>query len=115
MTADYTKELLSQSTNGRQTKISATGTPGTLIHTAHATAKDEIWLWAANSDTSNRKVTLEWGGVTVPDDTMEVTVLAEDGWQLIVPGLIITGSVALAMYAELTNVITASGYVNRIV
>jgi hypothetical protein len=114
MTADYTKELLSQSVNGRQIKIAATATPGTLIHTAHATAKDEIWLWAANSDTSNRKVTLEWGGVTVPDDIMEVTVLAEDGWQLIAPGTILTGGVALRMFAALADVVTVGGYVNRI-
>lgn len=114
MTADYTKVALSLSTNGRQTKIAATATPGTLIHTAHATALDEIWLWAANSDTVDRKVTVEWGGVTVPDDIMELTILAEDGWQLIVPGLILTGSVLLGVFAATTNVVTVGGYVNRI-
>ena len=114
MTADYTKLKLSASTNGRQIKIGAVATPGTLLHTAHASDLDELWLWAANSDTTDRKLTVEWGGVTAPDDIMELTVIKEDGWQLIVPGLIVTGSVLVAAFAALTNVITIGGYVNRI-
>ena len=114
MTADYTKLKLSASTNGRQIKIGAVATPGTALHTAHASDLDELWLWAANSDTTDRKLTVEWGGVTVPDDIMELTVIKEDGWQLIVPGLIVTGSVVVAAFAALANVITVGGYVNRI-
>lgn len=114
MTADYTKLKLSASTNGRQIKIGATATPGTLLHTSHASDLDELWLWAANSDTTDRKLTVEWGGVAVPDDIMEVTIIKEDGWQLIVPGLIVTGAVAVAAFAALTNAITIGGYVNRI-
>ena len=114
MTADYTKLLLSQSTSGRQIKIAATATPGTLIHTAHATDLDELWLWGVNSDLAAKKLTIEWGGVTVPDDTMEVSIPHEDGWQLIVPGLIVTTSVLVRAFAATTNLILVAGYVNRI-
>lgn len=114
MTADYTKILLSNSVNGRGIKIGAVATPGTAIHTAHATEIDEIWLWAMNSDTVDRKLTVELGGVTAPDNLIEIKVPAEDGVQLIVPGLILTGGVLTKVFAETANVITISGYVNRI-
>ena len=77
--ATFTKVKLSGGTDGRNIKVVATATLGTTIHTAHASALDEIWLWAVNSDTTARKLTIEFGGVTVPDDLIEFTVPAEDG------------------------------------
>ena len=61
--ATFNKRLLSGSTNGRMIKIAATATPGTTIHTATTTSTanddcDEIYLWAVNSDTSSRKLTI---------------------------------------------------------
>lgn len=112
--AQITKLKLSGSTNGRMTKVVATSTLGTTIHTAHATALDEIYLWAVNSDTTDRKLTVEFGGVSSPDDLIEVTVPAEDGLYLIVPGLILTGSVVCTAFAASANVILIGGYVNRI-
>ena len=72
--ATFSKELLSTSTDGRAIKVAATATAGTLIHTGSTTATtiDEVWLYAVNSDTTDRKLTLEWGGVTVPDDLIEI-------------------------------------------
>lgn len=110
-----TKELLSGGTTGKNIKVAATGTPGTTIHTAHATAKDEIWLWVANSDTVERKLTIEFGGVTAPDDTIEVTVPAEEGLMLVVPGLLLTNSLVVKAFAAAANVLVMNGYVNRIV
>jgi hypothetical protein len=105
---------LSGSTDGRNIKVAATATPGTAIHTAHATAQDEIFLWACNTDTTDRKLTIEFGGVTAPDDLFEVTVPAEDGLMLVVPGLRLTNSVLVKAFAATANVIVVTGHVNRI-
>lgn len=112
--ATYTKTLLSGSTNGRQIKVAATATPGTTIHTAHATAYDEVWLWAVNSDTTARKLTIEFGGTTAPDDLIEVTVPAEAGLMLIVPGWVLTSSLVVKAFCASANVVTIGGFVNRI-
>lgn len=112
--ATYTKVILSGSTNGRNIKVAATATPGTLIHTAHATAIDEIHLWAVNSDTTDRKLTVEFGGTTSPDDTIEITIPAEDGLYLVVPGLTLTNSLVVRAFAATANVLLVNGFVNRI-
>jgi len=57
--ATFSKVILSGSTNGKAVKVAATATAGTTIHTAHATALDEIWLYAHNSSASAVKLTLE--------------------------------------------------------
>ena len=72
------RQLLSGSTNGRGVKVAATATPGTLIHTAHATSLDEVWLWCVNSDSAACKLTVEFGGTTSPDDLIEVSIPLED-------------------------------------
>ena len=109
-----TKELLSGSTNGRQIKVVAPATAGTTIHTAHATDLDELWLWAVNTDTTARKLTIELGGTTSPDDLIEITLPNESGLTLICPGLILTGSVVVRAFASTANVVNVVGYVNRI-
>ncbi len=114
--ATITKQVLSGSTNGRIIKVVAVGTPGTLIHTAVAGAadSDEVWLWAVNSDTTDRKLTLEYGGVAVPDDLIEVTIRAESGLVLIVPGMILQNSLVVRAFAAAANVVMVGGFVNRI-
>lgn len=112
--ATFSKQLLSGSTDGKQIKVVATATAGTTIHTAHATAKDEIWLWAVNSDTTARKLTIEWGEATAPDGNVEVTIPAESGYLLVIPGMILTNSLVVKAFAATANVILINGYVNRI-
>jgi hypothetical protein len=112
--ATFTKELLTGSTNGRQIKVAATATPGTLIHTAHASNKDEIWLWASNTAGSQVKLTIEWGGTTDPDDLIEVGIPGESGRVRILEGEVLTGGVVVRAYAATGNVVTIGGYVNRI-
>lgn len=112
----YSKVILSGSTNGRLIKVAATSTPGTTIHTAVAGAAsiDEIWLWAINTDTSDRKLTIEYGGVASPDDLIEVIIPAESGLMLVVPGLILQNSLVVKAFAAAANVVLVGGYVNRI-
>lgn len=118
--ATFTKEKLSGSTDGRAIKVAATATPGTLIHTGSSTAAvyDEIWLYAMNTDTTARKLTIEWGGVTAPDDLLELTIQPEAGLVLIAPGLLIKGNASTALivraFCATANVVTIHGYVNRI-
>lgn len=109
-----TKTKLSGSTDGRGVKVAATSSSGTTIHTAHATALDEVWLWAVNSDTTARKLTVQFGGTSDPDDSIEVTIAAEGGLVLVVPGLIATNSVVIRAFCATANVVIVHGFVNRI-
>lgn len=112
--ATYSKVALSGSTNGKNVKVAATSTPGTTIHTAHATSLDEVWIYAVNSDTADRKLTIEFGGTTAPDDIIEVTIPAESGLVLVVPGLILTNSLVVKAFAASANLVLINGFVNRI-
>lgn len=117
--ATFNKQILSGSTDGKAIKVAATSSPGTTIHTGSSTATtlDEIWIYAQNTDTTDRKLTIQWGGTTDPDDLIEYTVKAENGLYLIVPGLIIKGNatpLVVRAFAATANVVTITGYVNRI-
>jgi len=110
--ATYTKAILSGSTNGRQIKVGATSSPGTTIHTA--IALDEIWLWAYNSDGSPHLLTLQWGGTTAPDDSIAQYIQSQVGWVPIATGLVLSGTLLVKAFADLTNVVMIGGYVNSI-
>lgn len=118
--ATYSKLKLSGSTNGRGIKVAATATAGTTIHATGTSSSvlDEVWLYAYNSDTAAIVLTVEWGGVTAPDDNIKVTVPAASGVMLVVPGLILSGTGSgastVAAFAGTTNKIVITGYVNRI-
>ena len=112
--ATFSKLKLSGSTDGKQIKIAATATAGTLLHTAHATSLDEIWLFAVNSSTTAVKITIEWGEATAPDGNIEVTIPGESGYLTVVPGLILTNSLVVRGFAGTANVLLVNGYCNRI-
>jgi hypothetical protein len=117
--ATFSKIALSGSTDGKLIKVAATATAGTTIHTGSATATtfDEVWLYAVNSDTTDRKLTIEWGGTSAPDDLIEQTITAESGLILVVAGLVIKGNatpLVVRAFAASANVVMIGGYVNRI-
>ena len=112
--AIFSKHILSGSTDGRGVKVVATASSGTTIHTANASATDEIWLYAYNSDSSSRLLTIQYGGTSSPDDDIKITLQPQVGLILVIPGLILTNSSVVRAYASAANVITISGYVNRI-
>lgn len=114
MAQSFTKVKLSGSTDGKMIKVVATATLGTTIHTAHATALDEVWLYAVNSDTANRKLTIEFGGATSPDCLIEITIPAESGLVCVVPGLLLTNSLVVTAFCATANVVMIGGFVNRI-
>lgn len=117
--ATFSKSILSGSTDGKQIKVAATATAGTLIHTGPTNTAHlhEIWLYAVNTSATDVKLTVEYGGAASPDDHIEYTVKAENGLYLIVPGLLIKGNataLTVRAFAATTNVICISGYVNVI-
>ena len=113
--ATFSKVKLSGSTDGKAVKVVQTATAGTTIHTAHSTALDEIWLYAHNSSASMVKLTLEWGEATAPDGNIEINIGAEGtGLVLVSPGLLLTNSLVVKAFAASANVVTLTGYVNRI-
>ena len=114
--ATYTKRALSGSTNGKPIKVVATATAGTTIHTAVAGTSDfdEVWLWCWNSDSVERLLTIEFGGVSDPDDLIEVNIPSQQGLVLIVPGLVLQNELVVGAFAAAANVIVISGFVNRI-
>jgi transketolase C-terminal domain/subunit len=117
--ATYSKVLLSGSTQGRLIKIAATATAGTTLHATgiSATIFDEMTLFAVNSDTTDRKLTVEFGGTTAPDDLIELTIPAESGLVLVCAGLPLSGSGVAALtvraFAATANVVMVGGFVNR--
>lgn len=105
---------------GRGIKIAATATPGTTVHTTGTSSStiDEVWAWATNTDPVDKKLTIEFGGQTSPDDLIEITIPAESGLVPILPGLRLSGTGgagrSVTMFAATTNVINIFGHVNRI-
>lgn len=116
--ATAVKRKLSGSTDGLGIKVVATASSGTTIHTAVAGTTagtfDEIWLYAYNSDSVDRLLTIQFGGTATPDDDIKVTVPAQLGVSLIVPGLILQNASVVRAYAASANVIIIYGFVNAI-
>ena len=112
------KRKLSGSTDGMPIKVVATATAGTTIHTAVAGTTagtfDEIWLYAYNGHSSTVTLTIEFGGVTVPDQNIVVTLASKSGLVPIIPGLILQNGMVIKAFASIANIVTLSGFVNTI-
>jgi hypothetical protein len=112
------KRKLSGSTDGKPIKVVQTATAGDTIHTAVAGTTagtfDEIWIWAYNGHTTTVTLTIEYGGATVPDQNIVVTLAAKSGLVPIVPGLILQNAMVVKAFASVANVVTLSGFVNAI-
>lgn len=112
------KRKLSGSTDGKAIKITQTATAGDTIHTAIAGTTagtfDEIWLWAYNGHTADVVLTIEFGGATVPDQNIVVTIPYKSGLIPVVPGLILQNGMVVKAFAGSANVVTIIGYVNAI-
>ncbi len=115
MATTITRLPFSGSADGQGIKVAATTSPGTTVHTAHATATDEVWLWCVNSSTLSVKLTVQFGGTTDPDDAIEGMIVGESGLFLIVPGLVLSNSKVVRAFAGTANVLAVHGYVNRLV
>jgi hypothetical protein len=118
--ATYTKVLLSSSSTGAPTTVTATSSTGTTIHSTGTSASviDEVWLYANNTSTSPVLLTVQFGGTGAVQHAKPITLAPQSGDVLIVAGLPLTGTGSaastVAAFAATTAVITISGYVNRI-
>jgi hypothetical protein len=112
------RKLSGAPTGNTAVLVAATGTTGTTVHTAVAGTTagtfDEIWLWAYNGHTAAVTLTVEFGGVTVPNQNIIATIAAKSGLIPIVPGLILQNGLVVSAFAGTINVITLSGFVNNI-
>jgi hypothetical protein len=101
----------------RGIKVVAVATPGTTIHTAvtgtNLGSYDEIWIWAYNGHTADVDLTIEFGGATVPDDNIKVSVPYKQGLFLIVPGLVLQNALIVKAFASVANVVALQGFINR--
>lgn len=118
MAATFAKFKLSGSTNGEPILVTVSSPTGTVIHTSTSeTAEnnyDEIWLWGFNSSVSGSvQTTIEYGGV---DTLNRITVSIPScvGLVPLIPGLVLHNSAVVRVYASTPNVVTISGFVNRI-
>lgn len=118
--ATFTKVPFSGQVTGAPILVVATASTGTTIHATGTSASviDEVWLYAYNSSASAETLTIQYGGTTSPLNDIKVSLPSRSGLTLIVAGLILSGTGAAAStiyaYASTTNVVTVSGYVNRI-
>lgn len=112
----YTKVFLSGGTaDGLPFAIAATATPGTLIHTADATAKDEIYLWLVCVGASDAVVTVEWGGVAAANQVVNAMLIPAHSYPIpVAMGLPLSNSKVVRVFATAANVVNAYGWVNRI-
>ena len=117
--AQVSKAKLSGSADGRNILVVATASAGTTIHTAvsgtTAGTFDEIWLYAYNSDTVARLLTIQFGGTTAVNDDIKVSIAPQQGLVTLVPGLILQNGSIVRAYAAAANVITIAGFVNSVV
>lgn len=111
---------LSASTKGRGIKIVATATPGTAVHATgnHATNIDRIRLYLQNNHTADVLATVEFGGVTSPDDLIIVNIPFKSGKVLVVDDLPLIdaggGALTVAVFGSVANVLVAFGEVFRV-
>jgi hypothetical protein len=113
--ATFSKIPFSGSTNGRGVLVSASATPGTLIHTAvsGSASFDEVWIYCQNTSASTAFLDVEFGGTSTADQ-IEIAIPGESGLILVVPGLFLNNSLPVRAYSSILNVLSMHGYVNRV-
>jgi hypothetical protein len=122
--ATFSKITGSGSTDGRLVKVAATATPGTTLHTGSATTTtyDEIWIEAFNSHSAAVDLTIEFGGVTDPDDLIRITLPAASAGNYVGPSRVIEGwplkgnatPLVVRAFASSANKIVCNIFANRI-
>ena len=114
--ATYSKVALSGATTGVPIAVVQTASTGTTIHATGTSAIDEVWLYATNTDSAARTLTIQFGG-TATVNQIQQSIPANSGLTLIIPGLILAPSgsaITVYAYASVASVVNISGYVNRV-
>lgn len=116
----YTKLILSGSVDGTGIRVTATATPGTLIHTATSGAGqdtfDELWVYAGCTQPTPVNTTIQLG--TETDDKINVHSVvpgAYGGLICLIPGFPIRNGLVVSATAATAQHVNIFGFVNRIV
>lgn len=114
--ANFSKLLLSASSDGRAIRINSLSAPGTLIHQSQSLTSgfDELWIYGANNSNAEVTTTILFGGPSNSDE-IAVDIPANGGLYLIVPGLIVNNSVTVNAFASSVDTVSIFGFVNRMV
>jgi|TARA_Y100000310_G_scaffold103908_1_gene102240 hypothetical protein len=115
----YSRIILSGSTAGQG--IPVTGvlpSQGTVIHTAVTGAAgsiDEVYLWAFNTATLARDISLSIGPTTATGSRFTDTLPAGElaGLQLVMPGLSIQATTVVKAWVTVADAVNIFGHVNR--
>lgn len=101
---------LSESTNGEPIEVTATSSPGDLVHVAAANSGeiDEIYIDIAPAS-STAKVEVEFGST----DSVEITLSPDVGYFRVVPGWRLANGAEVRVYSD--NNVLVIGWVNRMV
>lgn len=112
--ATYSIVGQSSSANGLGTLITATSSPGTVVHIAVAgeTAWDEVYLSLVNISAYKYPATVQWGGTDAAHG-VPFTVLGQDGPKCVIPGWRIRNGLYIRVYAAAANVIVAYCTISR--
>ncbi len=110
----------SAATNGATMTVNTTSAISPMtVHTAGPGIYnwDDVWIWAANTDTVSRTISLYFGAhSSIGDQVVGNYDLPPGGAPvLICPGLFIQNSGVIEAYASIADKINLTGYVNRCV
>lgn len=114
MSAIYSKQILSASTNGKQIGVTGTQAPGNIVHTSSAgsLSMDEVWLYAVNNGTAAANLSMWWGG-TGSSDLSQYVLLPNLGRQLIVDGKLATQGIQVSAWLAANGTVALDGFVNN--
>ncbi len=112
----FSKIVPSGLTNGILLPVVASASPGTLFHAVTATTTlDMIYLHAVNTTSDTVTLSVEFGG-TGTEEFFPVSLTANEGLNLIIPGWPLRGSAAtqeVRLFATATGEIRVGGWINR--
>jgi hypothetical protein len=116
--ATYSPADLTGSPSGLPIPVAATATPGTLIHTAvdGLSARDNLYLWAANVTNAPATLTVEWGSAANPGGHLvhQFSLPANCPPIVIASGQRVNNGLVIAAYSSVANAINITGEVDRI-
>ena len=109
---------LSGSTNGAAISVNTTSAFSPMtVHTAVSgtTNWDDVWIWAANTDTISRTLSIYFGAHSSIGDMLIGNYDIPPGGLpiLVCPGLFLQNGRVIEAYASSANKINLTGYVNR--
>ena len=123
--ATYTKVKLSASDDGLGIPIAVMGGAPNLTKTdvhqpPDGTASlDEVWIWATNYSTSDKELTIYFGGLTGSSanaafSTVQ-TISSKSGLKLVIPGIVVQDEHLIEAVVNTDDTaVVLYGYVNRI-